>query len=70
MTKKVLAASNDHRIVACFKNEIEYNEFCGLIMTECVDNLMKSLSLEEIISLWNEKNAQAVTETAGSVNSF
>lgn len=64
MTKKVLAAAGSRRIAVCFKNEREYEDFCGLIMSQCVDEVMKSLSLDEVISLWKEKNEPVMAKSA------
>lgn len=54
--KKIFAADGERSIAASFKSEREYEDFCGLVMNECIDEVMKSLSLEELISLWRDRN--------------
>lgn len=56
MTEKVLATQDNHSVVARFENEQEYQEFCGLIVSQCLDELLKTLTLEELISLWKDRN--------------
>ena len=57
MTEKILATQGSRSVVARFENEQEYQEFCGLIVSQCLDELMKSLSLDELISLWKDRNS-------------
>lgn len=61
MPKKVLANADGHKIVADFKNEEEYSWYCRAMARECLDTLLKSLSLDELTSLWHEKNPSANT---------
>lgn len=56
MPKKVLADADGHKIVADFKNDEEYILYCQTVARECLDTIMHSLSLDELISLWKDRN--------------
>lgn len=63
MVRKVLANVSGQDITADFENDEEYQQFCGAVAKECITFLMKSLTLEEAIELWQEKNGRAVRHT-------
>lgn len=56
MVKRVLASCDGHEITAEFENTDEYRRFCDVIANECVDCLMKNMTLDDTIKLWLEKN--------------
>lgn len=56
MPKKVLADNDGHKITAYFKNDQEYIWYCHAMARECLDTVLKNLSLDELIGLWNERN--------------
>lgn len=56
MPEKVLANNAGHKITAEFINDQEYEWYCRAMARECLEVVLKSLSLDELIRLWNEKN--------------
>ena len=67
MLKKVLATCRGHEITAQFLDEDEYNRYCKKVMSASLDIALKSLSLDEIIDLWQRKNGDSADEIAESV---
>ena len=67
MLKKVLATCRGHEITAQFLDEDEYNRYCKKVMSASLDIALKSLSLDEIIDLWQKKNGGSADEIAESV---
>jgi hypothetical protein len=67
MLKKVLATCRGHEITAQFLDEDEYNRYCKKVMSASLDIALKSLSLDEIIDLWQKKNGDSADEIAESV---
>lgn len=59
--RRVLARSRGREIAADFESEEEYLSFCGAVMEECISTLMRALTLEELIQLWQERNIDAKT---------
>ena len=52
MLRKVLAIESGREITAEFKNEAEYNAYCRKVINDCLDICLSSLSLEEVVKLW------------------
>ena len=67
MLKKVLATCRGHEITAQFLDEDEYNRYCKKVMSASLDIALKSLSLDEIIDLWQKKTGDSADEIAESV---
>ncbi len=56
MLRKVLAVEAGHKIIAEFKDSDEYDAYCRRVINECFDICLSSLSLEDLIRLWKERN--------------
>lgn len=54
--RKTLAIESGRKITAEFKNEAEYNEYCRKVINDCLDICFSSLSLDEIVKLWEKRN--------------
>ncbi len=61
MLRKILAVESGHKIVAEFKDSAEYDAYCRRVVNECFDICLRSLSLEDVIRLWQERNPHADT---------
>lgn len=67
--KKSLASCNGHEIVAQFLDENEYNTYCRKVMSASLDIALKSLSLDEIIDLWQKKNGDCTDDEIAAIGS-
>lgn len=62
MLRKVLAVEAGHKIVAEFKDSAEYEAYCRRVINDCFDIFLSSLSLEDVIRLWKERNPSTEDE--------
>lgn len=53
MIRKVLAFEKNSKVVAYFKNESQYDEFCELVSREVIDNLFNESSLRSLVMTWH-----------------
>lgn len=59
MLRKVLAIESGREITAEFKDEAEYNAYCRKVINDCLDICLSSLSLEEVVKLWEMRNKKS-----------
>ena len=70
MLRKVLALESGREITAEFKNEAEYNAYCRKVINDCLDICLSSLSLEEVVKLWEMRNKKSEIKSESKANSF
>lgn len=70
MLRKVLAIESGREITAEFKNEAEYNAYCRKVINGCLDICLSSLSLEEVVKLWEIRNKKSEIKSESKANSF
>lgn len=70
MPRKVLAIESGREITAEFKNEAEYNAYCRKVINDCLDICLSSLSLEEVVKLWEIRNKKSEIKSESKANSF
>lgn len=70
MLRKVLAIESGREITAEFKNEAEYNAYCRKVINDCLDICLSSLSLEEVVKLWEMWNKKSEIKSESKANSF
>ncbi len=70
MLRKVLAIESGREITAEFKNEAEYNAYCRKVINDCLDICLSSLSLEEVVKLWEMRNKKSEIKSESKANSF
>lgn len=70
MLRKVLAIESGREITAEFKNEAEYNAYCRKVINDCLDICLSSLSLEEVVKLWDMRNKKSEIKSESKANSF
>lgn len=54
--EKVLATDSGHDIIGVFRDEAEYQRYCSLVVSQCMDIALSNLSLDELIKLWKNRN--------------
>ena len=70
MLRQVLAIESGREITAEFKNEAEYNASCRKVINDCLDICLSSLSLEEVVKLWEIRNKKSEIKSESKANSF
>ena len=70
MLRKVLAIESGREITAELKNEAEYNAYCRKVINDCLDICLSSLSLEEVVKLWEMRNKKSEIKSESKANSF
>ena len=70
MLRKVLAIESGREITAEFKNEAEYNAYCRKVINDCLDICLSSLSLEEVVKLWEMSHKKSEIKSESKANSF
>ena len=70
MLRKVLAIESGREITTEFKNEAEYNAYCRKVINDCLDICLSSLSLEEVVKLWEIRNKKSEIKSESKANSF
>ncbi len=70
MLRKVLAIESGREIPAEFTDEAEYNPYCRKVINDCLDICLSSLSLEEVVKLWEMRNKKSEIKSESKTNSF
>lgn len=59
MVRRVLARSYGRDITADFESDEEYRRFCKAVVEECISAFMQSITLDDAVKLWKEKNGKS-----------